>query len=287
MFEQMLVMCMSGMLCSAIDGGQDTAKPQSDEAVVRYLLVGMKDQRERLVSGVFRAYGKRSVVQPDGANLDGPVELFCAFDYAHSLLRFDRLEPVANEKGKLAPRQTKFIHSPTKDFYWDEDQTKALFVVPKGSDGRNNGKPFDVRVLGLVYLNQLDKGITLSFACQRLLDATPKNLTGVIHEANGIYRVSWKNKFVEEKLWIDEKRGFSPIRFESRSLGAIIQGKLDEAQISDVRLGLNRMANGFPRHFASTTILFQRTIIALSFHLSGRWLTKLFQTSCLQLRVLK
>ncbi len=72
-------------------GQLPTANPSEE---VQKIWIGIRESRERLHSGMFKAKGRKVVVSPDSARLEGEMELFSAFDPAAKAFRFDRSEPT-------------------------------------------------------------------------------------------------------------------------------------------------------------------------------------------------
>src|SRR5438309_1115142 len=88
-----LSILLSLALCGDQPGAAEPAASRDRDELTRFLWTGLKDNRERLRSGVFRARGRYVVDEPQPGRFEGDVQLFSAFDYDKDLLRFDRVEP--------------------------------------------------------------------------------------------------------------------------------------------------------------------------------------------------
>ncbi len=195
----------------------------------RYIWSGMRDHRERLQRGVFHANGRKVFVDPDWGQLEEEVSIFCAFDQGKSSIRFDRLE---REKSVTVRPGIKPGHSGA---HWDTTPSggKSLKIGGKVLRWQLGGKaaaigsgesiplvhqvhPFDVRTLGLTFWQDLEDGVPL----QTYLSVYSKIPNEVVAEGDGVYRLGWTEggsaATFRRTLWLDETKGFSPIRFEYR-----------------------------------------------------------------------
>jgi hypothetical protein len=76
-------------------------------------------------------------------------------------------------------------------------------------------QPFDVRAVGLLHLADF-RGETTFIDLHGYL--TTRRFVEVLEEKQGLYRLSWLEDegAVRAWLWLDEKKGFSPTRMETR-----------------------------------------------------------------------
>ena len=197
------------------------------------VLRGMKDNRDRLVSGVFRVVGRRKETSIQGQpDIDAVLEYFCAFDFSKDLFRFDRSEPVvANSKvlkiGKspgtvklpespyiVFQEKGKFIRTPKHTFTWS---IYAPFqIVRKNGEAQpdSTASPFDIRCVGQIGEADLHIGTSYLdclgyFSDQELLEVKEND--------NGVFQLVWKagdSGQFRRAIWFDTRRGYSPVRLE-------------------------------------------------------------------------
>lgn len=205
-------------------------------------LQGMKDSRDRLVSGTFKATGRKQVLTSSGSFvMNDPVKYFCSFDYPAGLLRFDRDMPVvrldpATQKSPVIDREKGiYIRTPKHSFCWTSEQPDTLFRASSSAKPAPPATPFDVRSLGLAF--DLDRNVTFA---QQYRMASEAKLVEVAEEAKGIYRTVWEMQdpgtFVT--VWFDEQQGHSPIRTEVRvgELGNLPANPLQRAETTWVNI---------------------------------------------------
>ena len=195
-----------------------------DQDALKFLLRGLKNEREKLRSGVFRVRGTKHVATNiDGEKaLDGDVSMLVAFDYDAARLRFDRTEPFREpwtEKTFGMPRRAKVLtitYCRTQDFVAIADPRRGvkLDLWPSDHELRSSQKDvvFDVRSLGIGYWRHFTGGSDFRSVyadAERLLNREIK----VTQESPGRYRVGRQNGDMSRvTLWIDEGHGFSPLR---------------------------------------------------------------------------
>jgi hypothetical protein len=194
---------------------KDVRADESGMPTATFLLTGMKDARERLRTGVFRASGQLGDDCVEDNQLHGKVEIYCAFDHSKGMLRFDRRQP---ERWKdvgpeivQAPMH-RFIRSPAQTVHFDEN-IHMLFV--RGADeSPKASRPWNVSVMGLMPESGLDKEFSDVYEFYA-------NLAEPTIEAVGdrTYRLTWVNRESwggdgRYSIWIDEKQGFSAVRYE-------------------------------------------------------------------------
>ncbi|MCR4415565.1 MAG: hypothetical protein NUV77_24400 [Thermoguttaceae bacterium] len=215
---------------SLVDSGPVTCAETSSaptDAGIRFVLMGLKDSRERLTSGVFRATGylEQTVQEPV---LRGEISIFCAFDFANGFLRFDRIEPgwvappreAKPPEGKIAKaplvlRQLggRFARNAKASVEWSEGaRFAALRRVEE--DPPASVRPFDVRLVGLVNWGTLENGKMWEFGFPKL----QSRASGLVQESETLYRVSWvdEKETAKRDCWLDAAQGFSPVRYEQR-----------------------------------------------------------------------
>lgn len=221
----------------AVAKTKSTLSPK-ELASFEYVMLGMKDNRERLKTGVFRATGLYSVVASGREELRGPVEIFSAFDRSKQRIRFDRSVPIRPLPRQLAARPEAAPNGSTKK---DEPAKPPAFSIQKtqvilspkevlvtaGDRGSMRvhppefrkfpGMPFDVRALGLNSLRGFEKDGT---TFEERYEALTKNKPCEIERQNERrWKIVWE--FVEptrfrSTYWIDEASGFTVIKSETR-----------------------------------------------------------------------
>jgi len=194
----------------------------------RFLVEGMKLEREKIASGVVRGKGERTLTQEhDGKSVTGtaPVEYFLAFDFLENKMRVDRKEPSFDKAGEYEHRLGQYIEIQDSiaycSFILGSLQTDIIFVAsPKEGDyeWRNNGfcHPLDIRNIGFLDLWRFTYGGMSSFS-DRIATYTriPEVL---VEEENGVVRYEYHSRqedsqaFVKRVTWIDTKNGFTFIR---------------------------------------------------------------------------
>jgi hypothetical protein len=183
----------------------------------RFLLIGLKDSRERLRSGVFRATGRLRDDFAKSEALDGAVDVLCAFDYSRDLFRFDRRQPMRwKEPGDWIVRNpfVKFIRTPEFTAHFDENIHRVFLRAPDAKPAPLLN-PWNIRLVGLVPENSLDETFDTIYS---LYSAMPD--PSVRAEGKQVYRIAWMERHdwgdTLHAVWIDEAHGFSPLRYEFR-----------------------------------------------------------------------
>ena len=222
------------------------ASDKSKTARFRYLMAGMKDQREKLETGIFRAYGRFVYVEPkrrQDEQIDGEVQIFCAFDFPKDLIRIDSTHPVsivrkqgqpiakAKNKGKEAKEEkngkegpndiektnsqtSKFIHTPAKSFRHSSGTALNVTIIGSDEPAPPGTNAFDVRIVGLAVLQSYQTLKSFPELYKIYDELGGIAVVEVENETKGIYRMSFEKGDIKKVVWIDEKRGFSPIRLE-------------------------------------------------------------------------
>jgi len=235
----------------ALPGAEKTpakAVPLSDSQVrlADLCVQGMKDGRERLRSGVFRARGRRVV---DEALLvgKGPLlpetkwEVYCAFDHAKELLRLDWVQPMpwVRSPKEMDPKQAaandlraalgdgtaevhmvthKYVRTPRHGLAWTSGSQHVLNQSPPGDAWKHRPAGLDVRALGLLLMVDFDKGKGFPAVVNNL---AKMEFTEVGEDDKGLCHlvcVFGKDKELQRQLWLDRTNGYTPVRHELRYL---------------------------------------------------------------------
>jgi hypothetical protein len=223
----------------------------AEDSLFRFLMLGMKNERDRLQTGIFRAYGRTWVKDEVWGEFKGDVELFCTFDSPKSLLRFDRVEQkqilregaersakTARESWTVQTAQTKFITTSQKVLFRDDVQNQAVLILPAAQTKHEQARPFDIRSLGLVFYVDFVNNVSFSDIYQVFSEQLPDEMA---KETENVHRLRWAmGKAMTKTLWIDEKQGFSPIRLELRMTGSEKNEDNQQRLISEVTWVLGR-----------------------------------------------
>lgn len=217
----------------------------------------MKESRELLRRGTYRASGRILTTRQSLAaeRLQGSVRVFSAFDLEKGLIRFDRTQPVFLPSGgeQISDQaSSKFIRTPEFVVSWvnpweNRSQGKGppVGIRHPATKPTRGYVPFDVRSLGLCLWDDF-KAVASFEDCYEIWDKSDS--IEVSPEANGVYRLLLKHggrsgTLVPQTLWLDEHRGFSPIRL-SHSVSAGEPGQ-PEPFISDCRVQWKKEAGAW------------------------------------------
>jgi hypothetical protein len=160
-------------------------------------------------------------------NLEGRVDIFCAFDFSSGRFRFDRSEPArlrdrntlvdAKIEGpagswRAVEQRNQFIQTKKARTFFKAGE-KAVSVEPLTSTRTSEASPFDIRCLGMGLFIDL-----LQFCPYEELEAAyAKDIPeSIVQEDKDLTRVTWRTKSHEITMWVSEAKGFSPCRLELR-----------------------------------------------------------------------
>ena len=179
-----------------------------------FVLKGMQDSRQRLVSGVCRIRGTRRQID-ESRTTEEADDLFCAFDFPEGLYRFDRLAP--DEDGITEGGRS--IRTPEHIYYTYGINSEHIGGVMRdrvNSDTVGHIAPFDIRRVGLFNFVGPYWTTTFDDFCQGLRKG---KLIDLSEEGQDVYRLTWayEKAEVETTLWLDSTKGYSWIRYEVAS----------------------------------------------------------------------
>lgn len=218
--------------CGFLWGSLNASADDRSNALALHLISGMKDQRERLQSGSFRAQGKYIDLHSVEGKVEGEITIFSAFDYRKDLFRFDRSEPVRKSKDfKLAgvpatPDQLKslaqnnagkLIRSGNKNVYTNIG-TRAAEITESAVPPTRPISAFDVRTVGLLFWLDYEKFSSLD---EVLANWERSVISNVIRAQDGLWKldcIQGNESKILCSLWIDETRGFIPVKCEVRMM---------------------------------------------------------------------
>ncbi len=188
-----------------------------------FVVAGIKDSRDRLKSGVFRARGRLDESARSEYPVDGEIDIFCAFDFDKGALRFDRLEPTwwapakssraagEPQAAKLVQDGGRLVHLRDRRVQW-RVREKTAWIRGAQEKARSITRPFDIRVIGLMNWAGLDFGVSWQDTL-RFVQSLPHHAAA---ETDSIYRLVLVDQENEARLalLLDAKKGFSAVRLE-------------------------------------------------------------------------
>lgn len=204
----------------------------ADATLGEFVLEGMQNQRECLRSGAFRARGTKTVVSTDGGrpSMD-EVRVSAAFDVDKELWRFDWdgprpvnwISPYRRDGGPGEPQHvdrlsTKFIRAADHSAHYFNEYRRVEIHPVDATVVESLGRVrqfFDVRCLGLYYWGDLRAGKRYEQLIGAVVRRPPDDC---VEDEPGLFRLQWVGRNEELKsnrwktLWIDENKGYSPIR---------------------------------------------------------------------------
>jgi hypothetical protein len=208
-------------VAAAADGVQERA---------RAVLAGMRDQRERLRQGLVRGSGHMFRPYRSGT-VDGPISFMYAFDFDSDLLHVERDDPRGTVAGVRSPENLKRVDVrdvPLVMWHYARIQKPdCAIIVVNHSEGDNPAqvqiyKPdfntrrngvIDIRAVGLLGTGSYEKQVSWEDTFRYLNESIADEL---VDEGEGLSRIRMPTKdgLGRNTLWIDRKRGFSPVRLE-------------------------------------------------------------------------
>jgi len=137
------------------------------------LVAGLKTERQRLRQGVFRVHGVEIREDPAPVGkLEGPVEMFGAFDFDKGCYRFDRRSPSWKLEGKekeLLDR--KICRAPELSLHYNSRYARLEIHAPDVVDPQTllvTDGYLDVRCVGIYSFGQLFDSLELEDACEAI-----------------------------------------------------------------------------------------------------------------------
>lgn len=231
------------------EGGRPPAHAEQrgsvDEQLAKFVIAGLKSNKESLRSGVFTANGSLVRGVPSVDDIAGEVQIYCAFDFDRGLFRFERKEPQRKtlevdaafvkrmEENVLTPEEiaqwrtrsaaqgqhyvtAKYIETPKSTVHWRSGSPRMVSVhgTDKRALGIQNTKAFDVRNLGLAMTMSQENLIPY----EKLIAAYGRYTIVEARMVSDTQRlISWvlgTTQSAKISLLIDVTQGFSPVRLE-------------------------------------------------------------------------
>lgn len=118
---------------------------------IDYYLSSLFDNHNKIKSGVFYVQGSFDGIAESDQRVEGPVEMFCAFDFEKNLMRLDITRPIQlkkNDEYERTVRKTVFARTENYVVFWD-NRNEIAFIRPRDTD-YGEVSFFDVRSLGLM-----------------------------------------------------------------------------------------------------------------------------------------
>jgi hypothetical protein len=212
------------VLCQAVAYHGVVAAEGKDGLGVQYhfLVGGLGHERERLRNGVFRAHGVKTLkAEPSAGTVTGDVYVFGAFDVSKGQWRFDRSEPewgspIATgsvpRSQKVPSMTTRYCRNSEFSAHYNSKFRRVELHTPEtigpGSMPGTN-RFFDVRCLGLYHWGRFLRGDRFEEVQESFFERLPVECED---EGEGRYRLCWMREVSRQTLWIDERRGFAPVR---------------------------------------------------------------------------
>jgi hypothetical protein len=221
---------------------------QKDSQAYDYVLAGIRENREKMKSGMFRASGHQSM-----PSSEAPFELklYCAFDWPSGRLRFNgsrELPPNQSRQPKV--REKKAVDEAKEPMKVENVvQKSGVVFTPKEvieftgktirsfSPDQNEEvkgikrRAFDIRALGMYGHVDFLEGIWFEDTWKRYKDRKPRDIQ---RDADGTWKINWevKKPALLETLWLEETKGFSVTRHEIRGKDKVDKLKWAEPMIT-------------------------------------------------------
>jgi hypothetical protein len=236
--EITLMNCLPAVVLSiiAFTGGPEveTVPLGADAPSAQTVLLKLREGRDQIRSGCFRARGRLvkadRVALDEERKLEGDVEIFSAFDIDRGLIRFDRTEPVVRKvpnPGAVIGHDrfydqevAEYIRTPQFAMTWvkpwsfnDFGMMTQVGIYPPTIKNPTYFSPFDARSIGICLWHEFKEGRSF----EKTFDIwTQDRWVTVEAEPDGILHLVLDRAASGQSgplhLWIDEKRGHSPIR---------------------------------------------------------------------------
>lgn len=211
-----------------------TTGPRGD---MEFVFAGMRKERMELKSGVYRVHGHYSVkgLRNRANELDGPLEIFGAFDTAGKRVRFDRSMPgwiPDRANARADPKNPERPIVPAKKgifavkYYNNGKRTGCWFVAAQmiGVSAAVQEPPqhalgwFDIRGLGLYHPIAAGRCYDLEKLFKEYTDL--KDPPEVNKTNPSIWEIVWsltdELSVTQWHVSVDVERGFTPVRFVCR-----------------------------------------------------------------------
>lgn len=205
------------------------------------LLQSIREARLRLTSGIYRAQGHRIIRTSEQGTMEGPVSVFCAFDYLNHRIRSDREDPIIfvdpqKQTESILQIGYRLIQLPGKAFCLDLGNglksSEILAITAPDFQPPPYGLPFDVRSFGLVDWSSIETPAPF----EKVFEAfETSNILGCRSDAEGKCVLTMRpHESVKIELWVDCKQGYTVERSEMRLLDGAPDAWGDVVAFADV-----------------------------------------------------
>lgn len=205
--------------------------PTEPTELQRFALAGWSDNCERWRSGEFRIAGHLEI-SDERSPIDGPVEIYSAFNVEAGLLRFERKEPIwlapaqgskesqdANAPLRLGQRGGKFVATPEKNIIWRLDGHFAS-VARAGRMNEPVIVPFEIFLIGGQSWDGMDSAYYQYPDWKACIEKWRSSPVAEAAVEDGLIRLTWIHEGDEKSrvddrqdLWFSPNQGFCPVKY--------------------------------------------------------------------------
>jgi len=265
---------------SCVLNESSAAYGDSSQAKVRdYVLTGIREHRMKLQQGMFRANGIKKYESKVDGRLEGKVDIFCSFDFTAGLFRFDRAEPGMRASSRHDTKEQrksweevqdggKYVKTPTSTISYPEG-SGAASILPSGRPSPAFIKPFDPRAVGLYTWANLEAGTSFEEIHSFL---ARQEYQSAVQDGPSVFRLECVSRGaidIQYRLWIDEQRGFAPIRLEIRRSDMRKPAQWREPDVINEASWERRNDVWVPRTFRIRQVL--RGFLSETYELAFQW----------------
>jgi hypothetical protein len=206
MYRSWLI-CAIGVFFPLVMGDRVVAQTESDDMDFKFLMRGLRNEREKLRTGEFVGYGVSSIAGVENES-SGDVQIRCLFDFARGMFRVDR-EAQLQSGGNIV---TQWIQ--TRD---DICVYNSMFKRVD-CDSASDPSPriivdlpaIDFRCFGLYHWIDFSEGRQFPEVIERFESHQPVE---IVRDLPGVYRLRWQfGDYVQRYVWIDTSQGYAPIK---------------------------------------------------------------------------
>lgn len=184
-------------------------------------VTAMIANKEQLISGRYRAAGRKTIKHEILGEQVGDIKLFCAFDLSSTTMRFERTGHMLSQTiddvdlptgGWAFEEETgRIIITPTQIIDWNTDAFQQVAVRPFDPKYRGYAQPFDPRIIGVT----TNSAYVRNTSWDKALNPFRSGLVSDCHNDGDRIRIDWSYaKGVKKTYWFDRKNGYMPLRFE-------------------------------------------------------------------------
>jgi len=226
--------------------------PSDPESLARFCLAGWVSNGDHWRSGEFRVAGHLKV-SDEKSPLDGPMELYSAFDLEAGLFRFERKEPIwkipaldsnaaknANAPLILSHQGGKYISTPDKSIVWRDDGQVASIARPERRKV-SAIMPFEIHLIGGQSWYFLDSTYYERPNWRGYVEALKETPIAEAVVEEGLVRLTWIDAATDatrvdarQDLWLNPQQGFCPIKYMLRTRNVTLKADWPEVAAREV-----------------------------------------------------